>query len=186
MEETTFDFNELKVEEEAPDMPKDDGLTCVTCGTSIEYGGRGPKPKYCSQHKRGKSSTSTPRKSKRKTGTDYRAGIEGLLQLPAAGLMLAGMQSGKLELVADAATITNAAPGIAEALSDLANDQPQVAAVLDKVLKAGPYGALIAAVVPMAMQLMANHKVVPVGVMGTVDPGVVIQRMAEKEAKDAA
>jgi hypothetical protein len=186
MEDTTFDFAELKVEEEEPEMTKAaDTLVCVTCGTGIEYGGRGPKPKYCAKHKRNKSTPGTARKSRKKTGTDYREGIEGLLQLPAAGLMLAGMQTGKLELVADAATITNAAPSIAEALSDLANDQPQIAAVLDKVLKAGPYGALITAMVPMAMQLLTNHKVVPAGVMGTVEPGVVIQRMAEKEAQSA-
>jgi hypothetical protein len=52
-------------------------------------------------------------------------------------------------------------PGIAGAVADLAVERPEVAAALDKVLAVGPYGALIGAVLPLAVQLMHNHNMVP-------------------------
>lgn len=33
-------------------------LVCVTCGTPLEYSGRGAKPKYCDKHKRSRAGTS--------------------------------------------------------------------------------------------------------------------------------
>jgi hypothetical protein len=163
---TEYDFSTIEVSESEP-MPEPDALTCKVCGTSITYGGRGPKPKYCSEHKRSTSAKS-PR-AKKKSGTDYTEGIAGLLQLPAAALGIAGSQGKKpkYELLADAAVITYYTPGIATAVNDLAQDRPEVAAVLDKILKVGPYGALLAAVMPMTLQILANHKILPAGHMGT-------------------
>ena len=177
-----FDFESAVVTESVPVADSDD-LRCVTCGTSITYGGRGPKPKYCADHKKQKS-TGT-RRAKTVKGTDYRKGVEGLLQVPAMALTMVAVQSQKAEYLADAYTISKAAPAIAEAVSDLANDQPQIAAVLDKVLKVGPYGALMTALMPLAMQLMTNHKVIPVGVGGTVSVEAQLHA-AQAEAEAAA
>jgi hypothetical protein len=75
---------------------------------------------------------------------------------------------------ADAAAITIHAPNIAEALDQLANERPEIAAILDRVLQVGPYGVLIAAVAPLALQLLANHEALPPGAMGTVPPTTLI------------
>ena len=106
------------------------------------------------------------RKPSAKKGTSYREGILGLIQMPAAGLALAGMK--KPALAADAATITAHAPGLADALDAVAQEQPAVAAVLDRVLSVGPYGLVLAAAMPMALQLLVNHKILPPGLGGTV------------------
>lgn len=94
-----------------------------------------------------------------KTGTDYREGIIGLIQIPAGILGMAGTRNEDLAL--DGAALAMYAPPIAEALNELAQDQPAVAAALDRILAAGPYGALIGALIPLALQIAANHKLLP-------------------------
>lgn len=103
--------------------------------------------------------TRTSTRAKQKTGTDYRPGILGILQIPAFALGAAGQLNESLAL--DGAALSMHAPGIAEALNDLANDNPAVAAALDRILSAGPYGAIIGACLPLAFQIAANHKKIP-------------------------
>lgn len=104
---------------------------------------------------------------------DYREPILGLFQLPAGALAVAGMQ--RPILAADSRAVTIYAPGIAEALNDLAHERPEVAAALERVLSVGPYGALIAAVAPMALQILANHERIPPGTAGTVPATKLIE-----------
>lgn len=148
------------------------------CEKRLVYSGRGRKPKRCDEHKKtSKPRTTTTRKTQ-KTGVDYRPGIMGILQLPAAVLAVGGVN--KPELAADAATLTIHSPNVAESLNELAKERPEVAAVLDRILSVGPYGLVIAAVAPMALQILANHDVVPSGVMGTVPKEALLQHMQEQ------
>lgn len=108
---------------------------------------------------------SAPRKrapSARKTkgGTDYSEGIAGILQMAAMPFALAGTKD--LAFAADAVAIVNATPDVASALNELAQTQPAIAAALDKILAVGPYGILISALIPMFVQILANHKVMPI------------------------
>jgi hypothetical protein len=105
---------------------------------------------------------------------DYRTGIVQLCSLPAGVLVAAGGTLGRRDLLADGATISYYAPGVADALQGLADNDPRVAAVLDKVLSAGPYGALVAALVPMFAQVAANHGLIKPGAMGTTDPDTLV------------
>jgi hypothetical protein len=82
-----------------------------------------------------------------------------MLQIPAFALGAAGQLNESLAL--DGAALSMHAPGIAEALNDLANDNPAVAAALDRILSVGPYGAIIGACLPLAFQIAANHKKIP-------------------------
>lgn len=123
-------------------------------------------------------------KSSSKAGPDYRPGIKGLLQLVAAPLMLAGLKNPACAL--DAAAVTLHADPLADALQETAEQQPQFAAVLDKVLSVGPYGALLAAVLPLAVQITANHQLLPpevAGAMGALPPE---ELMAQISSDDAA
>lgn len=170
MTDTAFDFSTVETTEmETPESMPDTQL-CNTPGCSnpvVTYSGRGPRPKKCKDHKGKAAGTSTPRK-KKSYGTDYTEGVTQLLSMPAAMLGVIGSQTNNLPLVADAAVINHYAPQVATAVNDLAQERAEVAAVLDRVLKAGPYAALIGAVVPMAIQILANHKVVPAGIAGTM------------------
>jgi hypothetical protein len=98
-------------------------------------------------------------KTAKKTVVDYRPGILGILQIPAFALGAAGQFNETFAL--DGAALSMHAPGIAEALNELADSNPAVAAALDRILAAGPYGAIIGACLPLAMQIAANHKRIP-------------------------
>lgn len=98
----------------------------------------------------------------------YAQAAAGVLQLPAFVLGMLGRTQPVFAL--DAAAISMHTPGIAKAVQEVAMQEPRVAAVLDRVLKVGPFGALLAAVVPLVMQLAANHKIVqPIPELGILD-----------------
>lgn len=132
--------------------------------------------------KRTRPSSSRPRAAA-SSGPDYRRGVLGLFQLPAGALMAAGMV--RPELALDGFTLAMHAPAVAEAVNDLARENPGVAAMLDRVLQVGPYGALIAAVVPMAVQVMVNHGMLPAGFMGSMSADQ-LRALAEQQAPQAA
>lgn len=92
--------------------------------------------------------------------TDYTPAITSLMHLTAFGLQFTSP--------VDAATVMVHSSNVATAMNELAQVKPEFARVLDKLVAAGPYGAVIAALVPMGAQIMANHKRVPVGMLGTV------------------
>jgi hypothetical protein len=118
--------------------------------------------------------TAAPRTTTKKpAGPDYAGAVMGLLQLPAAGLALAGAKNP--QFLADALTLELHGPPVAQALAEVAQEQPAVAAVLDRLMHVGPYGALIAAVSPLIFQVAANHGLFPAGQMGTR----TLEQMAE-------
>lgn len=104
---------------------------------------------------------------------DYRSGILGIAQLAAAPLAFTAP--------ADAAAVMMHAPPIADALHNLAVERPEVARVLDTVLAVGPYGAVIAAVLPLVVQLLHNHGVLstPMAVaMGATPKDEILSMLA--------
>lgn len=114
---------------------------------------------------------------------DYRQGIAGILQIPAFVLVGAGRFNPALEY--DGAAIAVHTPSIAEALNQLAQDEPRVAAVLEKVLSVGPYGAILGATLPLVAQILVNHKRVPleaVAALGAVEPDRLISREPSQAA----
>jgi hypothetical protein len=121
-----------------------------------------------------KAGTGQRRTAPAKAAKDYESQILGLFQIPAGVLAIAGMQ--KPVLAADSAAITVHAPPIASALNDLAHERPEVAAVLDKVLQVGPYGIVIAAVAPLAFQILCNHGALPPGALGTTPPEQLLRQ----------
>jgi hypothetical protein len=88
------------------------------------------------------------------------------------------------EFAADAAAITVHAPPIAGALDDLAQEDPAAAAVLDRILQVGPYGALLAAVAPLVLQVLANHSAIPPGTLGTIPPPQLIASFIPPEVRE--
>lgn len=123
--------------------------------------GAGPRPK------RGTAGKTSP-----KTGglTDYRPGINGIGQMLAFGISFGAP--------ADAAAIMVHTPGIAEALNNLAAVKPEVAAVLDRLMTAGPYGEIMMAVVPLVVQILCNHNRVPAGMLGSVPADELIKMVS--------
>lgn len=109
-------------------------------------------------------------------GPSTQEAIQGLLQMPAAGLIIAGQRAGSVALVADGATVLVHGPGLAAAIAELAENDPRVMALLERVLTFGPYGGLLAALFPMVAQLARNHGAPPeiAGALGAVAPEEII------------
>lgn len=125
--------------------------------------------------------TSSPRT--RRNQKDYRPAVMGMVQMIAFPLTMAGAQ--KPELALDGAALVIHSPAIADALHEIAINNPQVAAVLEQLMQIGPYGALIGAMVPLAIQIAANHKVLPDGAaeqMGALKPDKLMGVMAQMAA----
>lgn len=114
---------------------------------------RGPKaaPRAASSPRRPKKAT--PRAGSRPKAPDFRPGINGMFQLAAAPLAFVQPL--------DAIAVSQHGENIAEALNDLAQERPEVAMVLQRILAVGPYGAVIAAVVPLVVQILHNHDMLP-------------------------
>jgi hypothetical protein len=136
-------------------------------------------------------SKSSGSKAKAK-GPAYEDDVLGLIQLVAAPVFVLGTRNDVF--LADAAAINQQAPEIARAVGDLAEKNERVARVLEKLAEVGPYGALLAAVAPLAFQVATNHGLLPPGVVGTVDPvslaatidPTVRERVAGDQADDQA
>jgi hypothetical protein len=116
----------------------------------------------------------------RKTQTDSRAeAVNGLFQLGSFGSVMIGNY-------ADAATLAEHGPGISTEVANLARENEQIGKWIDYLTQAGPYAGLITAVLPMALQLLANHKRIDhTKVPGLTDPRV-LETKIQTQMKAAA
>lgn len=114
----------------------------------------------------------------------YKRGVLGLLQIPAFALGVAARVKPVLGL--DATALTIHGPGLATAIAQTAMDDERFAAILDRVLAVGPYGALLGAMVPLAMQIACNHGAIPpTPELGVLSPAELL-RAAGVETPPAA
>lgn len=103
--------------------------------------------------------------------------IRGLLQMPATGLVIIGQRANSLPLVADGATILVHGPGWAQALADIAENDPRIMAILEKLVAFGPYGAFVTMSVIIGAQFARNHEAAPAPILegfGAVSPEQII------------
>ena len=125
-----------------------------------------------------------PRAATKARQVDYRPGILGISQALSLPLSMSE------KTLPDAWAIDSYAPGVAEALNQLAEERPEVAAMLDRILAAGPYGALIAALLPMLIQIAYNHGLIPESIAektGAHSPQAIIMSLREqRKAPDVA
>jgi len=124
------------------------------------------------QRKRQGATAPRPRKSSsgdKAMAVDYRPAVAGLLSIPTAMLAVGATVNKSLAL--DAMAVSIHTPAIASAVNELALSDDRVAAVLDKLLAVGPYGALFGALLPLGMQIAANHGMMPARAeFGTLPP----------------
>ncbi|MBG0819144.1 hypothetical protein [Planomonospora sp. ID82291] len=140
-----------------------------------------PRSKRAGSRPQAARPSSTTKKAP--AGPDYRAGIRGMLQMVAAPLAMAGMR--KPELMVDAATITLHADAVADGIAEGAADLPQLQMILDRIMAVGPWGVVLAPLLAMAAQILANHGVIPAGVMGTLTREELMEYMAQLQPQAA-
>lgn len=119
-------------------------------------------------------------------GPDYAAGVRSLLSLPAMLLALLARVTGRTDLAADAAAITLHADELATAAQTTAHQDPRFAAILDRTMSVGPYGALFAALGVLGMQVAANHRLIPAApALGILEPDTLVTEQATAQMREA-
>lgn len=91
--------------------------------------------------------------------------------------------------LADAGTIQKHSPAVSGELVKLSESYEPVAGFLDWLAKNGPLAGLFIAVMPMALQLIVNHGILPAELLagaGVVRPEVIEAQVAADLAKQAA
>lgn len=97
-----------------------------------------------------KAAPVTPSQRLMKKTEERARGLEGIGQLVSAGFLFARQP-------ADAITVNKYWPAISLETARLAEDNPQLASQVDKLIVVGPYTAIIEAALPMFLQLAVNH-----------------------------
>jgi hypothetical protein len=103
-------------------------------------------------------------------------GINSLFQLSAIGLLARHQY-------ADAGALRNHGPSISREIVTLADTDERVATFVDYLTTAGPYTGLMMAVLPLVLQLAANHGRIDAD--KTMMPGIVPPAELEREVKQS-
>lgn len=112
-----------------------------------------------------------------------------LLSIPVGVTAATAQATRSRALLADAVVVGNAAPKLATAVAQVADENERFAEVVDRLTSAGPYAALIGTLVPLAAQIAANHNerlgeaLRGAGVAASVDD---ILKSAQSEVPEAA
>lgn len=96
------------------------------------------------------SAPKPPTARQTKTAKARTEAVNGIWQLAGFGCMFTGN-------LADAGAISKHSPAITTELVNLAENDEKVANVIDKLANIGPYGAIMTAMIPMALQILVNH-----------------------------
>jgi hypothetical protein len=80
--------------------------------------------------------------------------LNGLFQMASVMLLVR-------KQLPDATAVAEHGPNISIEAARIADKNPEFAKVLDMIGKAGPYTGLITACMPLILQIMANHKMMP-------------------------
>lgn len=133
---------------------------CVVCSAGIPYGGKGPRPKYCEDHKKNKS------KSSARTSTRGNARVAedaAMLLGQLNGLIGMGLQFYGLQMTA--ASIATANDQFVRAATNALENDPKLAkkivgfgATSGKASLAVAYGMLGAAIAPVAVAELKMKK----------------------------
>jgi hypothetical protein len=135
---------------------------------------KAPPAKRATPAKKSPSTTTTVETLSKPLNQQRFGGLMGLAQLAQGVCLMAGMH-------ADAMTIGKFFPPVAAEVANIADDNEQVAKPIDFLIKIGPYGALIAAGMPLVMQLLANHGFLDA--TKSVGQGIVPPQVLEAQMK---
>lgn len=101
--------------------------------------------------------------------------VQGIWQLAGLGCVM-------MRQYADAGAISMHSPAITKEVVELANNNEVIANAVDQLLQVGPYAGLVAAVMPLAAQLLVNHGRIPADKM-PAESGIVDPKILEAQVK---
>lgn len=147
----------------APYGRTDDGVLLDRNGKRAPYGltKSGNRKDHPPQRVRSKASKQASRPSGRTITTKRRQGLLQLADLPKGLLLGLGFKADSDAMLADAVTIDMHAPTMADAISQIAEDNDRLAAVVDRLIDVGPMAIIGMALGAFAAQIARNHEAIP-------------------------
>lgn len=146
MSDLTFSAAAVPDEADAP-LPEDvspgSEFHCLTCGKPLEYAGRGRKPKYCAEHRRGGARKQTKASTVKNERLASQA-TDALMQINGLAAFLAHLTG--LPMTAEA--INNAEPGLREQVHNALITDPDLCAA---ILKGGTQSARVSLILAYGM-----------------------------------
>lgn len=127
--------------------------------------------KASGSRKASSSSSSSRSKAAASAAERREAGALQVISLLGLPLVIGAMMSDSL--AADAFILDLTAPALATELASAAELNGHLAVALDKAAELGPYAGIAMAAAPLICQVMANHGLMPAGMMGTADPAML-------------
>lgn len=97
--------------------------------------------------------------------------LAGSIATMGTAVMVAGVATNEA-VQKDGLLVVQHSGSIAAALDKVAKDDPKVAAALERMLTAGVWSGLIAALLPLGLGIAANHGMIPEHVMTMLGAGV--------------
>lgn len=137
--------------------------------------------------KKRKDSSSTKTKSASSSGSSggaqrdrYYRGVAGILQIPAA---IASMVD-----PVDGYCAARLIDPMSAAIADLAVENPQVAAAVDRMAQAGPFGAVLSVGIMAVVQFAHNHDKIPAGMAAALGatPRSEIEKILQQRGEQLA
>lgn len=127
-------------------------LACLVCGTGLTYGGRGPYPKYCDEHKKSKPASSGGGGRKATGGATDKVirELTELYVLFGTGISLINQNDGLL--------IGSSAPKLAESWRGVIDNDPRIKEAFQRLASSSGWAAVLSAHIPIGLGLMANHQ----------------------------
>jgi len=125
-----------------------------------------------------KTAPAAPMASTQSPNEKRTEGLLGLAQM-GQGILLMTHQW------ADAAAVGTHFPPVAKELANIADSNETIAKPIDFLIEVGPYGALVSALMPLALQILANHRVIDATRLisqGVVPPEVLEAQMLAQVA----
>jgi hypothetical protein len=107
--------------------------------------------------------------------------VDGIFQLVGLGCIIVGQY-------ADAGAISVHSPPISIEVAEMADKNEGVAKAVDSLLQIGPYAGLVAVVMPLVLQLLANHRIVSADKLANVNvvkPEILEAQVKTQMAKQA-
>lgn len=127
--------------------------------------------------KKASATNPPPRKRGFSVQGEWDEALQGYVQMAGMGLLIAGQH-------ADSAAIGMHGPNVVNELCKLGEKNQSVGRVLDYLTAAGPFAGLIGAVLPLALQIAANHKVVPIIPQLGIIPPDALEAQAKMEVAE--
>lgn len=125
---------------------------CEVCGTSLTYGGRGRKPRFCAEHKKGGTTTSNGKKATANMVV-LENNIADLYRGLGMGLSFVDPESGM--------EVAGAADKLAASWITLAESNPKVKKFLIKLTTGSGVGAVVLAHGTVAYPILKRHDMLP-------------------------